>query len=539
MSPTEQRYAQIEKEALAFTWACERLSNYLMGKKFHIHTDHKPLVPLFSTKHLEELPIRVQRFRLRMMRFDYTISHVPGKNLIIADTLSRAPSMDVTESDCLFQKEVDCFVNAVLYWIACRQQRNSFYASDSINRKMKCAKQLPRTVNQGGQRNIVFLTKYVHTTLYPLKYQSNKACCCEVEESSFRQCFEKRCLEKSTKVIWEYTKCRERARQSIWWPGMSTELEKVVKNCVECCKTQKQRHQPLIPSPLPDLPWQRVATDLYEWKQQMYLLVVDYYSRYIEIARLNKATADEVILHTKSIFARHGIPEEVISDNGSQYTSAAYQRFAQEFQFHHVTSSPYFPQSNGEAERAVGTIKNLLKKNDDPYLALLAYRATPLENGYSPSELLMSRRLRTTLLASTWEQRKPSVPNGLSMQAKDQQLKIRQKENFDTRRGVRELSPLQLGETVWMTDRNCEAQVSEEVATRSYEVMSQEGIFRRNRRDLNVLPNPETDQSVAEHPKVPQQQQQQQTGENPTGSQPLRRSTRTAKTPNRLDPSWT
>ena len=78
-------------------------------------------------------------------------------------------------------------------------------------------------------------------------------------------------------------KCRERARQSIWWPGMSTELEKVVKNGVECCKTQK-RHQPLIPSPLPDLPWQRVATDLYEWKQQMYLLVVDYYSRYIEIA---------------------------------------------------------------------------------------------------------------------------------------------------------------------------------------------------------------------------------------------------------------
>ena len=67
MSPTEQRYAQIEKEALAFTWACERLSDYLLGMKFHIHTDHKPLVPLFSTKHLEELPIRVQRFRLRMM----------------------------------------------------------------------------------------------------------------------------------------------------------------------------------------------------------------------------------------------------------------------------------------------------------------------------------------------------------------------------------------------------------------------------------------------------------------------------------------
>ena len=87
MTQTEQRYAQIEKEALAFTWACERLSDYLIGLQFHVQTDHKPLVPLFSSKNLEELPLRVQRFRMRMMRFQYTISYVPGKNLEIADTL--------------------------------------------------------------------------------------------------------------------------------------------------------------------------------------------------------------------------------------------------------------------------------------------------------------------------------------------------------------------------------------------------------------------------------------------------------------------
>ena len=68
MTPTEQHYVQIEEEALAFTWACERLSTYLTGLRFHIETDHKPLVPLFSTKRLDELPIRVQRFRLRMMQ---------------------------------------------------------------------------------------------------------------------------------------------------------------------------------------------------------------------------------------------------------------------------------------------------------------------------------------------------------------------------------------------------------------------------------------------------------------------------------------
>ena len=83
--------------------------------------------------------------------------------------------------------------------------------------------------------------------------------------------------------------------------------------------------------------------------------------------------AEEVILHTKSIFARHGIPEVVVSDNGPQYSSEAYANFARKFRFEHITSSPHYPQSNGEAERAVQTVKNLIKKDGDPYLALLSY----------------------------------------------------------------------------------------------------------------------------------------------------------------------
>ena len=125
MMPTEQRYAQIEKEALAFTWACERLSDYLVGLKFHIYTDHKPLVPLFSSKRLEELPIRVQRFRLRMMRFQFSISLVPGKDLAIADTLSRAPASasDPTTPDELLQQEVNAFVNIVLQHLPAMEQQ--------------------------------------------------------------------------------------------------------------------------------------------------------------------------------------------------------------------------------------------------------------------------------------------------------------------------------------------------------------------------------------------------------------------------------
>ena len=114
LTEMEQRYAQIEKEALAATWACERFRDYLIGLSFHIETDHKPLVPLLSTKNLDEMPLRVQRFRLRLMRYQYTISHTAGKDLCTADTLSRAPTgVTDTQAD-KFQKEVASYVNLII-----------------------------------------------------------------------------------------------------------------------------------------------------------------------------------------------------------------------------------------------------------------------------------------------------------------------------------------------------------------------------------------------------------------------------------------
>ena len=169
------------------------------------------------------------------------------------------------------------------------------------------------------------------------------------------------------------TKCRDRARQSVWWPGLPSQLQDMVSSCEVCCQHHSQRAEPLIPSELPQLPWQKVGMDLFDYKGSTYLLILDYYSRFIEIAKLSKTTAGDVINHCKSIFARHGIPEMVISDNGPQFAAESFKEFAQGYNFDHVTSSPYYPQSNGEAETAVKTIKDLLKKEGDPYLSLLTY----------------------------------------------------------------------------------------------------------------------------------------------------------------------
>ena len=114
LTPTEQKYSQIEKEALALTWACEHFTQYLLGINFQLETDHKPLVPLFTSKNLEDLPIRIQRYRMRMMRYQFTIVHVPGKELVIADALSRSPLKHFCKIDKNLQADCDAYVNLIL-----------------------------------------------------------------------------------------------------------------------------------------------------------------------------------------------------------------------------------------------------------------------------------------------------------------------------------------------------------------------------------------------------------------------------------------
>ena len=530
MSPTERRYAQIEKEALAFTWACERLSDYLTGLKFHIETDHKPLVPLFSSKHLEELPPRVQRFRLRMMRFAFTIAHVPGKELVIADTLSRAPAADPTPEDEILQDEAQAFACLVLSNLPATDQRleqiKQHQMSDEVCKAISqfCQSRWP------DRRDLLPALK----PYFPMANEFT------VEDGLLlRGCrivipppLRKELLHRVHEGHQGITKCRERARASIWWPGISRDLAELVSTCEECTKAQTQRAQPLTPSPLPDLPWQRAATDLFQWKGAIYVLVVDYYSRYIEIALLGQPTAEEVITRIKSIFARHGIPEVVVSDNGPQYTSQAFEDFAKDYQFYHQTSSPYYPQSNGEAERAVKTIKELLKKGGDPYKALLAYRTTPTQTGYSPSELLMGRLLRSTI-PITKSQRQPRVIDPQLVKRKDEENKARQKNNFDSRRGARELPSLQTGDLVWLPDREVEGEVQQEVAPQSYLVESADGTYRRNRRHITQLPD---------RPQVDSEQTNSEQTASSTGPltspSPPRRSSRLTRPPERLDPSW-
>ncbi|XP_044167689.1 uncharacterized protein K02A2.6-like [Acropora millepora] len=312
----------------------------------------------------------------------------------------------------------------------------------------------------------------------------------------------------------------------------------MVKTCPTCCKHRKNHAEPMIPTPLPERQWQKVATDLFYHSGKTCNIVVDYYSRFFEIAPLKSTTTENAINHLKSFFCRHGIPEITVSDNGPQFAAATFSKFAEEWGFTHLTSSsPHYPQSNGEVERAVKTAKDLIIKSEDPYLALLSYRSTPLENGYTPAELLMGRKLRSTLPLVP-EKLTPKLPNLEYLQKTERAYKLQQAENYNKRHRTSVLPELNPGDKVWIPDKNSPAVVIQKSAQpRSYVVKTEQSLLRRNRRHL--IPNPKEIEETAKPPPVGNIQPTKETvltqGVSTPCSVVKTRSGRTVIPPTRLD----
>lgn len=491
LSVTEQRYAQIEKEALATTWACERFAKFLIGKDFYIQTDHKPLVPLLGSRNLDELPPRIQRLKMRLMRFSFTISHVAGKEIATADVLSRAPVTCAEEG--LHEEEIDLYADSIVACIPATEKRlkeiQTHQDKDVILQQIKdyCSSGWPDkfSIDRAFQPYVPFMGELtVQNGLLLLG-------CRLVVPKVLRGDI----LNKLHEGHLGITKCRERAKQSVWWPGLNKELTKLIENCDTCARERVNTKETMLSTAFPPRPWSMVGADLFQFDKSHYLVVVDYFSRYFEVAKLTSTTSEAVIEHFKSIFARHGIPEVVRSDNGPQFVSEYFQKFSRTWGFSHITSSPRFPQSNGEAERAIRTIKGLLKKSSDPYLALMAYRDAPLANGYSPAELLMGRKLRTTI---------PVVPSQLNPAGADlgkvrkdeQKHRQKQREHYNRRHRAHDMPGLRPGDHVWVKDMQQRGTVLSTADTpRSYIIETSGGNLRRNRYHLSrtpVAPNTHT-----------------------------------------------
>lgn len=194
-------------------------------------------------------------------------------------------------------------------------------------------------------------------------------------------------------------KCIDKANLSFFWPGMNKQIKNMIASCHICQKYQNsQKSEPMIPHRIERVPWYKLGCDIFHFNNEAYLLTVDYYSKFFEITNLkHDMSSENVILSLKQIFSRFGIPNIVVSDNGPEFNSARFKTFSQEWEFKHITSSPRYPQSNGQVERTIQTVKKSLKKcfddNRDIYLALLDIRNTPIDEQNSPANILMNRNL--------------------------------------------------------------------------------------------------------------------------------------------------
>ncbi|XP_048775204.2 uncharacterized protein K02A2.6-like [Ostrea edulis] len=301
MGPTEQRYAQVEKEALAVTWACEKFSDFLIGMKFNIETDHKPLISLLGSKAISDLPPRIQRFRMRLMRYEYEIYHVPGKNLYTADALSRAPQQDMSKEEEEFQTVVEAYVDSIIETLPASES-----LLEEIRRKLHEDSVLRIVMRYCEEGWPGFEKPSINIVTRPFWQIREELSVCQgllmrgnrlVIPTALRADMLQRIHEGHQGIL----KCRERVRNFIWWPGINRETEDLVKSCSVCVKNRPDHAEPLRPTKFPDRPWEMLATDLFHLKNDNYLLVVDYFSRYVEIAKLESTTSQTIINHLKSI----------------------------------------------------------------------------------------------------------------------------------------------------------------------------------------------------------------------------------------------
>ena len=275
----------------------------------------------------------------------------------------------------------------------------------------------------------------------------------------------------------------------MFWPGMSAQMKDFVGQC-DVCLTHRdsQVQEPLLQDEVPSRPWAKVDADISFHSGRALLVVVDYFSNFIEVDSLSSETFKSVIRSLMTIFSRFEVPDTLVTDNGLCFDSSEFAKFEDQWNFQHVTSSPRYPQSNGKAENAVRTVKRLFTKcraaEVSEFRALLDRRNTPSEGiDSSPVQRLLGRRCKTLL---------PALGNLLApgFSSTNEANKLRDRKERQRRyynSGKRALSPVKPGETVRVRSNAGtwkQAECLREVAPRSYDVQIDGAVLRRNRKDI-------------------------------------------------------
>ena len=394
LSDAEKNYSQLDKEGAAVIFALKKFHKYVFGRDFDIITDHEPLLSLFHES--KQTPLmaspRIQRWSILLRAYQYHMKYRAGKEHANADCMSRLPlparAQETPADRVLLVEELgDC----------------SILTADQISHWTRTDPVLAH-VHEYLLRG--WPTDDRDPALTPYRRRKNElsvqdGCVLWGARVIIPPCGRTQVKQELHSAHPGINRMKSLARSYVWWPGMDEELEDTVKRCDVC---QDQRRDPpsapLHPWEYPDGPWKRIHLDYGgPVEGHMLLVVTDAYSKWIEVFPMKSATSSATSDKLRECFARNGIPDVVVSDNGPNLISEELSTFFSRNGIEHITVAPVHPSSNGQAERVVQTVKKGIEKapgrdlNTKLQRFLFHYRVTP----HSTTELLNGRKLKTRL----------------------------------------------------------------------------------------------------------------------------------------------
>ena len=492
LTKTEQNYQNLEQEALGTIWGMEKFHYFLYGKEFTLETDQKPLVSIYK-KHMVDISPRVQRLIVRSFPYQpFNVIYKKGKDIPVADALSRVTPMDPEDNIKLPIIAVNLITAHILL---------STHHQDTFSRKLD---QLRKSTAQDNQ--LTRLSHYINTG-FPCE---KKNLLTDLQEfwnyrdtlsikNGLLTCGSRIIVPQEMQVeMLQYIhdghqgkeRCLLRARNTVFWPKITYDIQELIERCIICQEHGKSQSIIGITQELPPFPWHTLATDIFYWKRMDFLMVADVFSKYFLIRKLANSTSAAVCAEIATIVTELGLPHIIRSDNGPCYNSKEFQQLLQCYNITHQTSSPHHPRSNGFVERMVGVAKKLMDKAGNegkPWISgLYEYRVTPQSGSIaSPLQLITQCTPR--------EKDLPQLPSTLGAQEmyETHQELIRRQPNRPERNYI-ELTP---GMAVWVQHRQNTswepATVVSQSSSNSYWIMQENSsdqprVYRRTRSMLKI-----------------------------------------------------
>jgi len=520
LTSAETRYAMVELELLAIAWACKKAAPFLEGIKFLILTDHKPLLPILNDYSLAEIENkRLQRLRMKLNGLRYEAHWVQGKENVEADALSRAPACQPTPEDEIDEEEIAELKTSkeAIAVLSCIEVNNEWIQPECPEFEACMVDQMAEEIRIAGEKDEDYrIVKGWLSQKYPpprtaiepqvdpyyrelerFSIDDNGLLCYE-DRVVVPKPLRARYLDYLVNLHASPEKMKSRARKSIWWPFMANDISHKWRTCETCVeRSPSVKKEPTKPRAPTSYPFQVVHMDLASYSGHQFLITVDQFSGWPVVKHLGKdAPTSRITQCLLQMFEQFGLPENIFSDGGPQFTSFEFQEFCDKWQISHETSSPHHPQSNGIAENAVKAMKKLLHctydpktgsvLNDEWVKAIMLYKNTPWgPSKLSPSEVLFGRILRDGVVAK-FEEYLPKHQEAVKKRRDEVQRYID---------GIQKLrsqqKPLQKGEPVFVQDPQTKRWTLKGVIIgpgkneREYMVQMQNGgRWRRNRKFL-------------------------------------------------------